>query len=352
MTSILRKVSSSDYITIKKQTTISTFEGKHGINTANKKNFTTMMGNYNFIDTSFNCLRSAASYDLLYSLKQGKNNCCDISNNNAIVAQPGVTLGDPPLRLLGALRQNLTVTNDINNTNIDSNFNNSTPARIVSSVYGTDLSANTNTQLNALLYDYDHSIINYTSPLTDGSYNVELPVINDIFTFPSTFNNNQDLTNQGTISRRYATFIWKMSTSLSSRQTLSFLFNGTNESFKSQTSGNSVITSTTNTLISLDFDIMVSSSNTTLSDTKTFSWANGARTGGGGTLTLLTANNNNAPNTLYFSPPISYPATGTITYSLPLIVIQNLIANGYVLLRVGLPLNSPFTFTSISASLN
>jgi len=84
MTSILRKGSSSDYITIKKQTTISTFEGKHGINTNNKKQFVTMMGNYNFIDTSFNCLRSAASYDLLYSLKQGKQNCCDISNNNAI----------------------------------------------------------------------------------------------------------------------------------------------------------------------------------------------------------------------------------------------------------------------------
>lgn len=82
MTSILRKGSSSDYITIKKQTTISAFEAKHGTNTANKKKFTTMMGNYNFIDTSFNCLRTAASYDLLYTLKNGKQNCCDISNNS------------------------------------------------------------------------------------------------------------------------------------------------------------------------------------------------------------------------------------------------------------------------------
>ena len=147
MTSILRKGSSSDYITIKKQTTISTFEGKHGVNTTNKKKFTTMMGNYNFIDTSFNCLRSAASYDLLYSLKQGENNCCDISNNNAIVDQLGVTLGYQPTN---QLRLTIFVP-DINNTNIDSNFNNSTLERIVSSVYGTDLSAYSATQLNALL---------------------------------------------------------------------------------------------------------------------------------------------------------------------------------------------------------
>jgi hypothetical protein len=81
MTSILRKGSSSDYITIKRQTAISTFEGKHTANTSNKTKFTTMMGNYSFIDTSLNCLQNAASYDLLYSLRDGKRNCCDISNN-------------------------------------------------------------------------------------------------------------------------------------------------------------------------------------------------------------------------------------------------------------------------------
>ncbi len=40
-----------------------------------------MMGNYTFIDTSLNCLQNAASFDLLYSLRDGKKNCCDISNN-------------------------------------------------------------------------------------------------------------------------------------------------------------------------------------------------------------------------------------------------------------------------------
>jgi hypothetical protein len=80
MTSILRKGSSSDYIAIKRQTAISTFESKHTTNT-NKKQFTTMMGNYTFIDTSLNCLQNAASFDLLYSLRDGKKNCCDISNN-------------------------------------------------------------------------------------------------------------------------------------------------------------------------------------------------------------------------------------------------------------------------------
>lgn len=89
MTSILRKGSSSDYITIKKQTTISKFEANHGANTAYKKKNTTMMGNYFFIDPNFNCLRSAASYDLLYTLKQGKQNCCDISNNKTLSSTPG-----------------------------------------------------------------------------------------------------------------------------------------------------------------------------------------------------------------------------------------------------------------------
>ena len=84
MSSILKKGVSSDYITIKKQMTISGFASNHTKNTQTKKKFTTMMGNYKFIDTSLNCLQSAANYDLLYSLQRGKTFCCDISSNKAL----------------------------------------------------------------------------------------------------------------------------------------------------------------------------------------------------------------------------------------------------------------------------
>ena len=81
MTSILRKGSSSDYITIKKQLSISKTESKNqGANTTKTK-FVTMMGNYHFIDTSGKCLQNSANYNLLYSFRRGQQNCCDLSNN-------------------------------------------------------------------------------------------------------------------------------------------------------------------------------------------------------------------------------------------------------------------------------
>jgi hypothetical protein len=84
MTTILKKGSSSDYITIKKQTTISGFECNNTNNTQTKKQFTTMMGNYNYIDTTNNSLRNAASFDLFYTLRKGNKNCCDISTNSVL----------------------------------------------------------------------------------------------------------------------------------------------------------------------------------------------------------------------------------------------------------------------------
>lgn len=84
MTTILKKGASSDYITLKKQMTISGFEKNHTTNTQTKKKFTTMMGNYYFIDTSMNCLQNAENYDLLYTLRKGNKNCCDISTNSVI----------------------------------------------------------------------------------------------------------------------------------------------------------------------------------------------------------------------------------------------------------------------------
>lgn len=74
MTTILKKGSSSDYITVKKQMTISGVE----------KTYKTINGNYNFIDTTNKCLQNAASFDLLYSLRKGNKNCCDISTNSVI----------------------------------------------------------------------------------------------------------------------------------------------------------------------------------------------------------------------------------------------------------------------------
>jgi len=85
MSSILKKGGSSDYITLKKQMTISGFESNHTKNTQTKKQFTTMMGNYQFIDTTLNnCLQNAASYDLLYSLRNGKTFCCYSARNKAL----------------------------------------------------------------------------------------------------------------------------------------------------------------------------------------------------------------------------------------------------------------------------
>lgn len=74
MTTILRKGSASDYISIKQQTTISSQQPQMK---------TAIKGNENFIfsDSSSNCLRYAQSYNLKTSFTKGQLNCCDISNN-------------------------------------------------------------------------------------------------------------------------------------------------------------------------------------------------------------------------------------------------------------------------------
>jgi hypothetical protein len=90
MTSLLRKGSSSDYISIKKQTTISTTESNNQGAKTLKTNFVTMMGNYHFLvdnnpSSTLKSLQNSASYDLLYSYRQGQQKCCDITNNLALV---------------------------------------------------------------------------------------------------------------------------------------------------------------------------------------------------------------------------------------------------------------------------
>jgi hypothetical protein len=75
MTTILRKGSASDYISIKQQTAVSSQQPR--------MKTTAIKGNENFIfsDSSSNCLRYAQSYNLKTSFTKGQLNCCDISNN-------------------------------------------------------------------------------------------------------------------------------------------------------------------------------------------------------------------------------------------------------------------------------
>jgi len=258
---------------------------------------------------------------------------------NVIIDQPSFNLAFNTLKTL------------ISDSNIDTNLTNSRASRFTSSVYGTDLSGTSLSTMNSnLIYNNDKSILATSS---DVSYRAELPIVNGLFSFPSTYNSTDFTTTTG--NRRYATFIWKMSTLLfaSGRNTLTFEFKGTNESFIVDTGSNNVITNTTRTIVSLDFNIVISNTNTVISDTTTTSWINGALTSTPDDLQFKTGNTNN-PNAVLISPPLGLGTNpiGTIVYTLPQLFITNPgTVNGYVLLRVGLPINSGFTFSNILASL-
>ena len=76
--SILKTGSASDYISIKKQTTI-----KKETSTIPVPKFES--NNFLFNNTTPTCrnyLRSARSFDLLNNFRTGQQNCCDISFNN------------------------------------------------------------------------------------------------------------------------------------------------------------------------------------------------------------------------------------------------------------------------------
>jgi len=267
---------------------------------------------------------------------------------------PNVIIDQPSFNLAFNTLQPLVTT-----SNIDTNLTNSRASRFISSVYGTDLSGTDLSTMNGtLIYNNDKSIL---STSTDLSYRAELPIINGLFSFPSTYNST-DFSTTG--NRRYATFIWKMSTLLftEGRNTLTFEFKGTNEYFMRDTGSNNVITSSSRTIVSLDFNIVIGSNNTVISDTTTTSWINGALTSSENVTLLFNAANTNNPNAVLISPPIKLnpspvpsPPTspiGTIVYTLPSVFITKTSeVNGYVLLRVGLPMNSGFTFSNILASL-
>jgi hypothetical protein len=75
--SILKTGSASDYISIKKQTTI-----KKEASTIPVPKFES--NNFLFNNTTPTCrnyLRSATSFDLLNNFRTGQQNCCDISFN-------------------------------------------------------------------------------------------------------------------------------------------------------------------------------------------------------------------------------------------------------------------------------
>ena len=80
--SILKTGSASDYISIKKQTTISQIK-KDKNSLPDKKGADNFLFNRNNSNTAcFNYLRTAKSFELLNNYQSGQHYCCDISFNN------------------------------------------------------------------------------------------------------------------------------------------------------------------------------------------------------------------------------------------------------------------------------
>lgn len=75
--SILKTGSASDYISIKKQTTIKKETSTIPVPKFEANNF---LFN-NTTPTCYNYLRSARSFELLNNFRTGQQNCCDISFN-------------------------------------------------------------------------------------------------------------------------------------------------------------------------------------------------------------------------------------------------------------------------------
>ena len=78
---ILNNGSASDYITIKKQITISNVR-KDTLSLSNKEGADNFLFNRNNNVSCYNHLRTAKSYELLSNYKSGQQNCCDISLNS------------------------------------------------------------------------------------------------------------------------------------------------------------------------------------------------------------------------------------------------------------------------------
>ena len=283
----------------------------------------TNTNNLYFFDVSLNVIASNAA----------------ANSANSIISIPNIIIDQPSYKLAYT-----TTLNDVSNTSINTIISTSSFFRIQSKVYNTNLST---TSINGLIYDNIKSITSSTG--SDASYNNELPIINGKFSFSLTNYNGLDFTN---VPIRYSTFVWKMTdVKTAGRINLNFGFSDANETFKITSGINVLQTTTSNTSISIDFNILVQGTPSG-NDTNTYSWANGSLLSGEST-SQLGGTNTNVAN--MFCPPsapsISTNNTNYISYSLPTIRIQDSNAFGYVLLRVGLPSSSPFSFGIITASL-
>jgi hypothetical protein len=239
-------------------------------------------------------------------------------------------------------------------------FLTSKTCRILSSVYVFDLSGSTNSaNLNTLLttnqFRYDNSQ-NLAS--TNPNYQNELPIINGSFCFPSEKYGPSPQVNFASGSAiRYATFIWKINipTVMPTPANLLFNFDGANAPFNitgtSQNNKTTIcINDATNTLIKIDFAILFQSGTSS-------SWVNGAALdsslGPSYQVGSLTGSNLIlSPRPIYTNENSSVtPVIGyTLGYNIPQLP-RSANGAGYVMLRVGIPYGSTYTFSTIKANL-
>jgi hypothetical protein len=224
-----------------------------------------------------------------------------------------------------------------------------------------DLTSTTN--LNSITYNNTKTIVGAQNP--DVSYNYELPVINGLFKYVSPYNTYNLTTNLagGTIPIRYATFGWKMTdVASSSRARLYFCFSTPNSEVFTRAPGANIITNLTSTSVAIDFNIFVQNDSYSESagyanDFRTTGWVNGStindnfQTGNTTGPGLFSSSGfyNLSGSTLTLSN--STAGGNTLSYATPGISIKDPVASGYVLLRVGIPINSTFSFSNIRAIL-
>jgi hypothetical protein len=232
--------------------------------------------------------------------------------------------------------------------------------RILSNVYVFDLSGSTNNaNLNTLLttnqFRYDNSQ-NLAS--TNPNYQNELPIINGSFCFPlANYGPSPQVNFAPGSAIRYATFIWKINipTGTPAPGNLLFNFDGANTPFNitgtNQNNKTTIcINDATNTLIKIDFAILLQNGTSS-------SWVNGAAIDSSlgpyyqvGSLTG--SNLILSPRPIYTNENSSVtPVIGyTLGYNIPPVIIPSG-GTGYVMLRVGIPYGSAYTFSTIKANL-
>ena len=244
-----------------------------------------------------------------------------------------------------------TIKSNLSDSNIDTDFNNNKPFRILSSIYNSlTVLTDVITDINTITIPFDNTKILINN--SDSRYNNELPIINGGFCFPSIYDINPP------DQLRYVTYAWKMASITSGKNILSFLFD-CNESFT--INGSSAIKKTilqtviSNTFLDIQINI-ISINDGIVSEINNYfgRWIYGSITAepdirtGKRYNSIINAVDVN--NQYFLFMDANELATKKLSYSLPKIIKLPEGKEGYILLRVGMK-KTNFQIFSIKAAI-